>query len=92
MLAGAGQAAAAFSTSLPRSLGGFGGGGGAGSLPTGGLYRSGGCRVGLVGAGWVLRFFASRKAGLESVGGCATRSCQDQSARCCPLFQRAAQF
>lgn len=41
MLAAAGQGAAAFSSSLPRSLGGFGGGGGAGSLPTGALYRSG---------------------------------------------------
>lgn len=41
MLAAAGQGAAAFSSSLPRSLGGFGGGGGTGSLPTGALYRSG---------------------------------------------------
>jgi hypothetical protein len=39
-LPGAGQGAVAFSTSLPRSLGGLGGAGGAGSLPTGGLYRS----------------------------------------------------
>lgn len=40
VLAGAGLGAAAFSSSLPRSLGGLGGGGGPASLPTGGLYRS----------------------------------------------------